>query len=85
MLAVVPIKRVTISLPEELADRLRAEAGDRSVSAYVGELISEHLDNDDLDALWRGFVEDVGLSADDVAAADQVLDDLTAARTAGAE
>jgi hypothetical protein len=84
MLAAVTIKRVTISLPEDLADKLREQAGDRSVSAYVADLISDHLDNDELEALWRGFVDDVGPSDTDIAAADRVLDELTAARSAGA-
>lgn len=78
------IKRVTVSLPAEIADRLRAEAGGRSVSAYVAELISERLEDTELDALWRAYLDEVGLSADDIDAADRVLDELVAARTTGA-
>jgi len=80
----VTIKRVTISLPEELVDSVRGVVGDGSMSAYVADLIREHLQDDDLDALWRAFVADVGLSADDVTAADRVLDELTGHRTSGA-
>lgn len=70
------IKRVTISLPEEIADRLRADAGDRSVSAHVAELISRHLEDAELDEMWQSYLGDVGLTADDIAAADRLLDEL---------
>jgi Arc/MetJ-type ribon-helix-helix transcriptional regulator len=77
------IKRLTISLPEDLVESVRGAVGDGSMSAYVADLIREHLRDDDLDTLWRAFVDDVGLSADDVAAADRILDELTGHRTSG--
>ena len=71
------IKRVTVSLPEELAIRVSAAAGERSVSAYIAEVLGEHLETSELERLWREFVGEVGVSADDIAAADEVLDALT--------
>ncbi|HEX6237563.1 MAG TPA: hypothetical protein VFZ68_10245 [Acidimicrobiales bacterium] len=78
------IKRVTISLPEELAGRLRAEAGDRPVSAHVADLIARHLEERDLDELWRSYLDEIDLSPDDVAAADRLLDELLTEPTSGA-
>ena len=71
-------KRVTVSLPAELAARVTAAAAGRSVSAYVAEVLGERLDSSDLDEAWRAYVADVGVSDSDIAAADAVLDGLTA-------
>jgi hypothetical protein len=71
------IKRVTVSLPEELAARVSAAAGERSVSAYIAALLGEHLEASELERLWREYVDEIGVSADDIAAADEVLDELT--------
>lgn len=72
------IKRVTVSLPDDLASRLKSEAGDRSVSAYVAELIYEHLVEAEAGRLWQEYVAEAAVSADDVAAADEILDELRA-------
>ncbi len=79
------IKRVTISLPEDLAGRLRADAGDRSVSAHVAAIIAHHLEDRDLDALWQAYLDEVDLSPADIAGADRLLDSLLAEPTTGAE
>ena len=72
------IKRVTVSLPENLAARVSVAAGERSVSAYIARVLGEHLETSELEVLWREYVSEVGVSADDLAAADEVLDELTA-------
>ena len=72
------IKRVTVSLPENLATRVSVAAGERSVSAYIARVLGEHLETSELEVLWREYVSEVGVSADDLAAADEVLDELTA-------
>ena len=53
------IKRITISVPEQVAGRIKRAAGARPVSAWVTDLIAEHLDNADLERLWREFCADV--------------------------
>jgi hypothetical protein len=72
------IKRVTVSVPEDLAARISTAAGGRSVSAYIAKVLGEHLETNELERLWREYVGEVGISADDIAAADDVLDELTA-------
>jgi hypothetical protein len=74
----VGIKRVTVSLPEDLADRVTAAAGERSVSAYIAAVLGAHLETSQVDDLWRAYVSDVGVTASDIAAADEILDALTA-------
>ena len=76
MLDTVTTTRVTISLPEDLARRLHDEAGSGSVSAYVAALIGDHFESADLDALWAEYVDDVGVTPDDIASADALLDAL---------
>ncbi|MCD7440473.1 ribbon-helix-helix domain-containing protein [Streptomyces lincolnensis] len=39
-------KRVTVSLPEELLDEIRAEAAERGLSAYVVEALRSKRDRD---------------------------------------
>jgi hypothetical protein len=70
--------RVTISLPADLVAKLKVEAGERSMSAYVAALIQEHLEEAELERLWQAYLADVGVTADDIATADQVLDELLA-------
>lgn len=41
-------KRVTVSLPEELLDEIRAEAAERGLSAYVVEALRSNRDRDRL-------------------------------------
>ena len=53
------IRRVTISIPEDTARRLKQAAGSIPVSAWVTRLIEEKLDDTELEQLWRAFYEDV--------------------------
>jgi hypothetical protein len=49
------IARVTLSVPKHVAARLKKAAGAKPVSAWVTELIEEHLDQADLEAQFRAF------------------------------
>lgn len=69
-------RRVTVSLPEELAEKLKEQAGDRSVSALVTDILEERLERRELDRLWADYLRDVGASESDLAEADGILNDL---------
>jgi len=51
------MKRITVSLPDELADRIkRAAGGERRVSSYVAEALEDYTEREDLDevlAAWN--------------------------------
>ena len=53
------IKRITVSVPEEVARRIKSAAGALPVSTWVTELISEHLDDAALERQWLEFCRDV--------------------------
>jgi hypothetical protein len=74
----VATTRVTVSLPTDLVAKLKTAAGERSLSAFVAALIQEHLEGAESDRLWKAYVDDVGVTADDVATADRVLNELLA-------
>lgn len=54
------IKRITISVPEDLADRVKEVAGDEPVSTWVTELIEQELDYEEADRLWEEYMAEVG-------------------------
>jgi hypothetical protein len=54
------IERITISVPKETAAKIRKAAGDQPVSAWLTNLVEEHLEDDELERLWQEFVRDVG-------------------------
>ena len=70
---VMAIRRITISVPEDVARRLKAAAGDTPVSARVTQLIEEHLEEADLQRLWLEFYRDVSPSPADVRRARSML------------
>jgi hypothetical protein len=49
------IERVTLSVPTEIAARLKKAAGTTPVSAWVAALIEERLDQAELEAQFRAF------------------------------
>lgn len=67
------IKRVTISVPEELADRIKKAAGEQPVSTWVNELIQHHLGQEDADRLWKEYVAEVKPGWEHYDWADRVL------------
>jgi hypothetical protein len=49
------IRRITISVPDAVARRIRKAARDRSVSAWITGVIEERLEDAELDRLWQEF------------------------------
>jgi hypothetical protein len=47
------IKRITISVPREVASRIKKAAGRVPVSAWVTDVIEEHLDDAALEKQWQ--------------------------------
>jgi hypothetical protein len=64
------IKRITISVPDEVASRIKQAAGDTPVSTWVTGLIEEHLDDTELERQWRQFYRDVSPARADVRRAE---------------
>lgn len=49
------MKRITVSLPDELVDRLKAVAGDGQVSAYVASALTEYQRRESLDEVLAAW------------------------------
>ena len=45
------MKRITVSLPDELVDRIKRVAGDGQVSSYVAAALAAHLHRETLDEI----------------------------------
>ena len=63
MMIYMATKKVTVSLPEELADQLREEVQTgraESVSALVGEAVSQRLRSDRLEEVLVGLRQELG-------------------------
>ena len=74
---VMAIRRITISVPEEVAGRIRKAARATPVSAWVTGLIEHHLDETELDRQWEAFYQEVGPSAKETRRADGIFTRLT--------
>ena len=74
------IRRITISVPEETASRIKKAAGQTPVSSWVTDLIEEHLDDAELERQWREFYAAVRPSAKDVRRAEVMHQRLTKTR-----
>lgn len=71
------IRRITISVPTQVAGRIKKAAGQKPVSAWVTDLIEEHLDDSDLERQWAAFCHDVKPTRGDVQKADALFNRLT--------
>ena len=72
-------KKVTVTIPEDLLDEIRAEAAERGLSAYVAEALRFKRDRDRLQELADWLQEEHGPVTDEErAAAFEELDDLDA-------
>ncbi|MEU3494411.1 CopG family transcriptional regulator [Kitasatospora cineracea] len=72
-------KKVTITLPEDLLDEIRADSADRGLSAYVADALRAKRDRDRLQELVVWLEEEHGpVSSDERAAAYAELDGLDA-------
>lgn len=79
------IKRITLSVPEPVAKRIKKAAGATPVSAWVTAVVEEHLEDAELDRQWRAFYQDVCPTAAEVRRADTVFKRLVKrARSKGA-
>ena len=71
------IKRITISVPEAVAARIKTAAGVAPVSAWVAEVIEGYLDDTELERQWDEFYRTVKPSRDDIRRAEAMLNRLT--------
>jgi hypothetical protein len=71
------IKRITISVPSEVATRIKKAAGVKPVSAWVTDVIEDHLDDAELERQWQAFYREVGPRPRDVRRADAIFKRLT--------
>jgi len=71
------IKRITISVPNALAGRIKKAAGNVPVSAWVSDALEERLNEEELERQWEAFYRDVNPSRRDVAIADGMFKRLT--------
>jgi len=67
------IRRITISVPEEVAGRIKRAAGGQPVSSWVTRLIEERLDDEELERQWDSFYEQVAPERVDVRRADAIF------------
>lgn len=74
------IRRITISVPEALADRIREAAGEEPVSTWVAGLVEERLDDVELERQWEEFCRDVKPSAAESRRAQALFGRLTRRR-----
>ena len=81
---VMAIRRITISVPEEVAGRIKRAAGGQPVSSWVTGVIEERLDDAELQRQWESFYEDVAPRREDVRRADTIFRRLTRRRRRGA-
>jgi hypothetical protein len=74
------IRRITISVPEETAARIKRAAGIRAVSAWVTDVVEERLEEKELERLWRAFYQSVRPARRDIRRAEAIVDRLTGRR-----
>lgn len=72
------IRRITISVPAQVAGRIKKAAGPKPVSTWVTDLIEEHLDDSELERQWAAFCRDVKPTRRDTQKADVLFNRLTA-------
>lgn len=74
------IRRITISVPDAVASRIKRAARSKPVSAWVTGVIEAHLDDAEMDRQWRAFYQDLDLSPQDDRRGDRLFDRLSRAR-----
>ena len=78
------IRRITISVPDATAARIKKAAAGAPVSAWVTDVIEEHLDDAELERQFRAFYRDVAPARADIRRANALFDRLTKPRKRGA-
>ena len=77
MVSCMATKKVTVTIPEDLLDEIRADAAERGLSAYVTEALRLKRDRDRLLELVDWLQEEHGpVTGDERAAALKELDEL---------
>jgi hypothetical protein len=71
------IRRITISVPDDVARRIKKAAAKMSVSAWVTGIIEERLGDAELDRLWQDFYRSVGPGREEVRRANAIFRRLT--------
>ena len=71
------IKRITISVPSNVASRIKKAAGSVPVSAWVTEVIEEHLDDAQLEREWQRFYAEVKPKPQDLRRATAIFKRVT--------
>jgi hypothetical protein len=67
------IRRITISVPAEVASRIRKAAGGSSVSAWITGVIEDRLDDAELERMWQEFCRSVRPRSRDVRRANSIF------------
>ena len=70
-------RRITISVPDHLARRIKKATVRQSVSAWVTEVVEERLGGAEVDRLWNEFCQSVAPTHDDVREGDAAFKRLT--------
>lgn len=78
------IRRITISVQDSVAKRIKKAAGSKPVSAWVTEVIEEHLDDQELERRWEAFYAEVAPGARDMRKARSLLNAITKSAGRGA-
>jgi hypothetical protein len=71
------IRRITISVPADVAARIKKAAGRTPVSAWVTGIIEDHLEDAELERMWASFYEEVAPRRADVTRANAIFKRLT--------
>lgn len=74
---VMAIRRITISVPEDVARRIKQAAGDTPVSGWVTTVVDERLNDEEMNRRWAAFCRDVAPGRSDRRRADAMFDRLT--------
>jgi len=74
------IKRITISVPDDTATRIKKAADGMSVSAWVTEAVEQRLEDAEMERLWREFYRTVRPRRGDIRRADALFERLTGRR-----
>ena len=74
------IKRITISVPNDTAARIKKAASGMSVSAWVTDIIEQRFEDAELDRLWQDFYKAVQPRRTDIREANALFSRLTKRR-----
>jgi hypothetical protein len=77
---VMSIRRITISVPTRIANRVKKAAGKQPVSTWLTELIEDHLEEAELERQWLEFYRTVAPAREATRRADAMFTRLTKPR-----